>query len=241
MTPTLGGRPYYTYNSKTSTDGNTANDENYTTYSKAGSPIVGVPYKTTQRGAVDYTYDNYGNVATDLRNGVTTTYTFNPNNKLSSVTNGTTTETYALDGAGNRMLTTGGDLNGFKTRYSIDGRVASLDGVSGTTKRYDDFRRDPFGRPAVVGRGGLNELASNAGYQVRRDNATTISMLGVPAALGHTTAANDDITGQSPVNTTISTGKDLGYSFADGSTDTFEWGMVANMGLTAKVNTLKCV
>ncbi|MBB5296912.1 RHS repeat protein [Deinococcus metallilatus] len=246
MKPTLGGRRYSTSNSK--------GGENTTTFSQAGSPLVGVPYVTSGRGAVSYGYDGYGNATTQVRGGVTTTSSYDVNNGLTGLTDGTTSISYKLDGQGHRMFTTGGDFDGYATRYSAEGRVAGLSNGASGLRRFDDYRYDPFGRQVVTSTAGMNELASNGGYQLRRDSINTVGLLGVPNLITRTQELRDDTIGQTSTNSPSAafkdlsysagpsylstTFKDLGYSFADGATDTFGYGGIASFSSTGGVGTL---
>ncbi|GAA5533983.1 hypothetical protein [Deinococcus aluminii] len=236
MKPTLGGRRYSTYNSR---DGETT-----TTFSQTGSALVGLPYVVTGLKAVSYGYDAYGNATSSVRGGVTTTSTYDVNNGLTGVSDGTTSVSYKLDGQGRRLSTTGGDYDGYATRYTAEGRVAGLSNeISNATSgikmgRFDDFRYDPFGRQVLSSISGINELSGNGGYQVRRDNTSTVGILGMPNLITRTNDTSDDVPGQSPFSFRTSAFKDLGYSFADGATDTFGYNGITSFSRPDGVGTL---
>ena len=75
--------------------------------------------ETTAAGTKTYTYDTFGNVATETReDGKTASYTYNEQNKLTSATgyNGATV-TYSYDGNGNMVTSTKPD--GTAITYTI--------------------------------------------------------------------------------------------------------------------------
>ena len=83
----------------------------------------------TAAGTKTYTYDTFGNVATETReDGKTASYTYNEQNKLTSATgyNGATV-TYSYDGNGNMVTSTKPDGTAFVVAYSNIRRVHIYD------------------------------------------------------------------------------------------------------------------
>jgi RHS repeat-associated protein len=87
-------------------------------------------------GAV-YTYDDNGNTATKTRDGLTTFYAYDAENRLVRVTNssGSLTATYQYDPFGRRISKT---VNGVKTYfiYADEGLIAEANGNGVITKTY---------------------------------------------------------------------------------------------------------
>src|SRR5262249_35931 len=93
----------------------------------------------TEVGGTTYTYDADGNQKTKTEGGVTTTYTYNTENRLIGVSTPTDTWTYTYDAFGNRIPST---HNGVVTHDVIEpsglGNVAAeYDGNGRLIARYD--------------------------------------------------------------------------------------------------------
>ncbi len=93
----------------------------------------------TQVGGVTYAFDADGNLVSQTAGGVTTTYTYDVENRLVGVSRPDGTWAYAYDALGNRVATT---HDGQTTRYVIDptglGNVAAeYDGTGALIARYN--------------------------------------------------------------------------------------------------------
>ena len=94
--------------------------------------------ETTAAGTKTYTYDTFGNVATETReDGKTASYTYNEQNKLTSATgyNGATV-TYSYDGNGNMVTSTKPDGTAITYTYDDKHRMVSQTDGRGVTTTY---------------------------------------------------------------------------------------------------------
>ena len=94
--------------------------------------------ETTAAGTKTYTYDAFGNVATETReDGKTASYTYNEQNKLTSATgyNGATV-TYSYDGNGNMVTSTKPDGTAITYTYDDKHRMVSQTDGRGVTTTY---------------------------------------------------------------------------------------------------------
>jgi RHS repeat-associated protein len=83
----------------------------------------------TSAGAATYRFDEDGNEISRTRAGVTTTFTFDVENRLTAITTPTASWTYSYDPFGNRTSVT---HNNQTTRYLLD-----LDGLANSIAEYD--------------------------------------------------------------------------------------------------------
>jgi len=110
------------------------------------APAVDITYsndKASNRlisaGDTSYTYDNNGNRKTSLTDGVTTTYNWDYENRLTAIaTPGQPTRTFTYDAMGNRIAR---EVDGVTTRYVLDlngsmSRVLMETDASGNPKAY---------------------------------------------------------------------------------------------------------
>lgn len=94
--------------------------------------------KRQRPGTKTYTYDAFGNVATETReDGKTASYTYNEQNKLTSATgyNGATV-TYSYDGNGNMVTSTKPDGTAITYTYDDKHRMVSQTDGRGVTTTY---------------------------------------------------------------------------------------------------------
>ena len=107
-----------------------------TSYSHTANRLT----SSTGQEPAQYTYDNYGNITADG----TRTFTYNQNNRLSKVSEGTTTVAeYGYDGQGRRVFKT---VSGSTTHYHYDpsGNLIAETSATGTPLRdiiYQDGER----------------------------------------------------------------------------------------------------
>jgi RHS repeat-associated protein len=91
---------------------------------------------TTTCSAIDYTYDNNGNLTTESRCGAATTYTYDSDNRLTSVVAGGVTTSMVYDYDGNLVQKT---VGGVVTRYVYAGGpapIVEINVTAGTTKDF---------------------------------------------------------------------------------------------------------
>jgi RHS repeat-associated protein len=91
---------------------------------------------TTTCSAIDYTYDNNGNLTTESRCGAATTYTYDSDNRLTSVVAGGVTTSMVYDYDGNLVQKT---VGGQVTRYVYAGGPAPVAEINVTANTEKDF------------------------------------------------------------------------------------------------------
>jgi RHS repeat-associated protein len=91
---------------------------------------------TTTCSAIDYTYDNNGNLTTESRCGAATTYTYDSDNRLTSVVAGGVTTTMVYDYDGNLVQKTVGEQ---VMRYVYAGGPAPVEEINVNTGAQKDF------------------------------------------------------------------------------------------------------
>jgi RHS repeat-associated protein len=91
---------------------------------------------TTTCSAIDYTYDNNGNLTTESRCGAATTYTYDSDNRLTSVVAGGVTTSMVYDYDGNLVQKT---VGGQVTRYVYAGGPAPIAEINVTANTEKDF------------------------------------------------------------------------------------------------------
>jgi RHS repeat-associated protein len=91
---------------------------------------------TTTCSAIDYSYDNNGNLTTESRCGSATTYTYDSDNRLTSVVAGGVTTSMVYDYEGNLVQKT---VGGQVTRYVYAGGPAPVEEINVTAGTTKDF------------------------------------------------------------------------------------------------------
>jgi RHS repeat-associated protein len=91
---------------------------------------------TTTCSAIDYSYDNNGNLTTESRCGAATTYTYDSDNRLTGVVAGGVTTTMVYDYDGNLVQKTVGEQ---VMRYVYAGGPAPVEEINVNTGAQKDF------------------------------------------------------------------------------------------------------
>ena len=93
---------------------------------------------TSEVSSNSYQYDANGNMTQRVENGVTWTHTYNAENRLASLNNGTTTWLFSYDGNGNRVshLITDGITSTVTYYFMGGGYEVTSDGVTSTVRKY---------------------------------------------------------------------------------------------------------
>ena len=102
---------------------------------------------TNEVSSISYQYDANGNMTQRIENGVTWTQTYNAENRLASLNNGTTTWLFSYDGNGNRVshLVTDG-VTATNTYYFMGGGYeVTSDGVNTTVRKYYAIAGQTYG------------------------------------------------------------------------------------------------
>jgi RHS repeat-associated protein len=105
------------------------NRKSETTQLGTTSYLYDIANRLTSVGGVTYTYDNNGNL---LNDGVNT-YTYDSANRLKTISNQTTTISYAYNGLGDRLQET---VNGMTTTFAMDLNAGLTQALSDGTHDY---------------------------------------------------------------------------------------------------------
>ena len=107
-------------------------------YTYSNTQAHAVTNVTSEVSSNNYQYDANGNMTQRIENGVTWTQTYNAENRLASMTNGTATWLFSYDGDGKRVshLVTAGTTSTLTQYFMSGGYEVTGDGTASTDKKY---------------------------------------------------------------------------------------------------------